>query len=202
MPRAAQKGSVSVYSASKAQSSGFFPVRPQLPLVFSHLKCNCLWARHRLPGTPEQAPVHCPPGKSTCYEPQHMYFLSLRGQEATALLAHIDHVHETGHLANAHFSRGNGGDRTTAGYLLRYCHQIKSNALQPQAQGRPTIWSQSHFLLICHSPYVNSTPDRGPVTLALPSPCLCACYSLHFTTFDVVLTKHWPFNCTSNPTSL
>lgn len=60
------RGPVSVHSASKAPSSGFFPIRSHLPLVFSHLKCNCSPATHRLAGTPAQAPAHCPPGKSTC----------------------------------------------------------------------------------------------------------------------------------------
>lgn len=68
-PRVAHRGPANIYSASKAQSSGFFLIRPQLPLVFSHLKCNCFWATHRLAGTPEQVPVHSPrppSRKSTC----------------------------------------------------------------------------------------------------------------------------------------
>lgn len=196
--RAAQTGPVSVYSASKAQSSGFFPIRPQLPLVFSHLKRTCFWATHRLAGTPEQAPVHCLPGQVHLQrKPQCMHFLSLRGQEATASPAHTDRVHEAGHLSSARFSRGNGGARRTAGRLLRYRLQIKSNALQPQAQGPPTIWSQSHFLLISHSPCANYTRQR-PSDLGASKPTLFS----PATSFDLVLTKHWPFNCTPNPTSL
>lgn len=138
--RVAHRGPANIYSASKAQSSGFFLIRPQLPLVFSHLKCNCFWATHRLAGTPEQVPVHSPrPPLLQVHlqrKPQHMSFLSLRCQEATALLAQIARVHEVGRLAITRFSRGNGGART-AGRLLRCCLQIQSNPLQPQAQGPP-----------------------------------------------------------------
>lgn len=48
---------------------------------------------------------------------------------------------------------------------------------------------------------MQTTPDRGPGTSALPSPRPGARHSQP-TPFDLVLTKHWPFNCMSNPTPL